>query len=88
VVVDAVTAAVYHVESRPSESGRCVLVDSPSGRDLVGKEWNVRTGVIEYGGAPAIVHAGVAYFSNFTDGRVYAVGVEKGSEPRALTPGK
>ncbi|KAJ7902799.1 Alpha/Beta hydrolase protein [Mycena olivaceomarginata] len=86
VVVDAVTAAVYHVESRPSESGRCVLVDSPSGRDLVGKEWNVRTGVIEYGGAPAIVHAGVAYFSNFTDGRVYAVGVEKGSEPRALTP--
>jgi hypothetical protein len=87
-VVDTVTAAVYHVESRPSESGRCVLVDSPSGRDLVGKEWNVRTGVIEYGGAPAIVHAGVAYFSNFTDGRVYAVGVEKGSEPRALTPGK
>ncbi|KAJ7262717.1 alpha/beta-hydrolase [Mycena haematopus] len=86
VVVDRVTTTTYHVESRPSESGRCVLVESHSGRDLVGKQWNVRTGVIEYGGAPAIVHAGVAYFSHFTDGRVYAVGVEEGSEPRAVTP--
>ncbi|KAJ7629481.1 alpha/beta-hydrolase [Mycena polygramma] len=86
VVVDPVTAMVYHVESRPSESGRCVLVDSRTGRDLVGKEWNVRTGVHEYGGAPAIVHAGVAYFSHFVDGRVYSVDVKEGSEPPAVTP--
>ncbi|KAF7328930.1 Peptidase-S9 domain-containing protein [Mycena venus] len=86
VVVDSVTGAVYHVESRPSESGRCVLVESHSGRDLVGKQWNVRTGVCEYGGSPAIVHARVAYFSHFTDGRVYAVNVEEDSEPRAVTP--
>jgi hypothetical protein len=88
VLVDPATATVYHVESRPSESGRCVLVDSRTGRDLVGKEWNVRTGVCEYGGSPAIVYAGVAYFSHFVDGRVYCVGVKEGSEPRAVTPGK
>ncbi|KAF7361348.1 Peptidase-S9 domain-containing protein [Mycena sanguinolenta] len=86
VVVDRATNITYHVESRPSESGRSVLVESHSGRDIVGKQWNVRTGVHEYGGGPAIVHAGVAYFSHFTDGRVYAVDVEKGSEPRAVTP--
>ncbi|KAJ6510522.1 Alpha/Beta hydrolase protein [Mycena sanguinolenta] len=86
VVVDRATNKTYHVESRPSESGRSVLVESHSGRDIVGKQWNVRTGVHEYGGAPAIVHAGVAYFSHFTDGRVYAVNVEQGSEPRAITP--
>ncbi|KAJ7186834.1 Alpha/Beta hydrolase protein [Mycena filopes] len=85
VLVDSVTGNIYHVESRPSESGRCVLVDSRTGRDLVGKEWNVRTGVQEYGGAPAIVHAGVAYFSNFSDGRLYSVNVEEGSEPQAIT---
>ncbi|KAJ7475116.1 Alpha/Beta hydrolase protein [Mycena galericulata] len=86
VVVDAVTAAVYHVESRPSEGGRCVLVESHSGRDLVGKEWNVRTGVMEYGGAAAIVHAGCAYFSHLPDGRVNSTDVTKGSVPRPVTP--
>ncbi|KAJ7736732.1 Alpha/Beta hydrolase protein [Mycena maculata] len=86
VVVDPVTAVVYHVESRPSEGGRCVLVESHTGRDLVGKEFNCRTGVMEYGGAAAIVHAGCAYFSNFADGRVYSVDIKMGSEPRPVTP--
>ncbi|KAJ7119572.1 alpha/beta-hydrolase [Mycena epipterygia] len=86
VLVDPVTDVVYHLESRPSESGRCVLVESHSGRDLVGPQWNVRTGVMEYGGAPAIVHAGVAYFSHFGDGRVYSVEVKQGSEPQPITP--
>ncbi|KAJ7641457.1 Alpha/Beta hydrolase protein [Roridomyces roridus] len=86
VLVDAATAAIYHVESRPSEAGRCVLVDSRTGRDLVGKAYNARSGVMEYGGAPAIVHSGCAYFSNFSDGRVYSVDVKEGSEPRPVTP--
>ncbi|KAJ7471903.1 Alpha/Beta hydrolase protein [Mycena latifolia] len=86
VVVDPVTTGIYHVESRPSESGRSVLVESGTGRDIVGKKWNVRTGVIEYGGAPAVVHAGVAYFSHFADGRVYSVDIKEGSEPRPVTP--
>ncbi|KAJ7675444.1 alpha/beta-hydrolase [Mycena rosella] len=86
VVVDALTDVVYHVESRPSESGRSVLVESHTGRDIVGQQWNVRTGVMEYGGAPAVVHGGVAYFSHFTDGRVYSVDVKEGSEPQPATP--
>ncbi|KAJ6632595.1 alpha/beta-hydrolase [Mycena sp. CBHHK59/15] len=86
ILVDAITSVVYHLESRPSEGGRCVLVESHTGRDLVGRNWNVRTAVMEYGGAPAVVHGGVAYFSNFEDGRVYAVDVKEGSEPHAVTP--
>ncbi|KAF7315663.1 Peptidase-S9 domain-containing protein [Mycena indigotica] len=73
VVVDSVAGKVYHIESRPSEGGRCVLVDSDASKDVVGKDLNVRTGVHEYGGAAAVVSAGVAYFSNIIDGRVYKV---------------
>ncbi|KAF8664837.1 hypothetical protein AX16_000678 [Volvariella volvacea WC 439] len=73
VLVDSVTSKVYHIENRPSERGRAVLVETESGRDVVGKEANVRTGVQEYGGAAAIVYDGRAYYSNYTDGRVYQI---------------
>ncbi|KAF8869748.1 Alpha/Beta hydrolase protein [Infundibulicybe gibba] len=33
VIVDAATSTVYHIESRPSEAGRNVLVHTTSGRD-------------------------------------------------------
>ncbi|KAJ7074651.1 Alpha/Beta hydrolase protein [Mycena amicta] len=85
VVVDSAAGKVYHLETRPSEGGRSVLVDSESGKDVAGKPWNVRTGVHEYGGAPAVVHAGVAYFSNVVDGRVYKVECH-GGEPVPVTP--
>ncbi|KAF8882982.1 Alpha/Beta hydrolase protein [Infundibulicybe gibba] len=84
VIVDAATSTVYHIESRPSEAGRDVLVHTASGRDIVGPGWNVRTGVQEYGGAAA-VHAGTAYFSHYKDGRLYAVNAG-GGEPQAVTP--
>ena len=41
----------------------------------------------EYGGGAAIAYGGVVYFSNFGDLKVYAVDVEKGGEPVAVTPG-
>lgn len=88
VLVDAIANIIYHVESRPSEGGRGVLVESATGRDIIGREWNVRTGVMEYGGSPAMVHDGVAYFSNFSDGGLYLVDVKEGSEPRRGTPGR
>lgn len=47
VVVDPVTSKVYHLESRPSEGGRVVLVRTEDGVDIVGKEYNIRTGVQE-----------------------------------------
>ncbi|KAF9552486.1 alpha/beta-hydrolase [Agrocybe pediades] len=86
-IVDPATSEVYHLESRPSEKGRNVLVHTGSNRDVVGPKWNVRTSVHEYGGAPAIVNNGVAYFSNMEDGRIYRVRVEENApEPEALTP--
>jgi hypothetical protein len=64
-----------------------VLVNTKTGQDVtVGKDWNVRTGVHEYGGAPAIVHNGITYFSHYGDGRIYQV--KEGGEPEAVTPGE
>ena len=83
--MDRVTSQVYHVEGRPSEGGRSVLVHTESGSDVVGPTWNVRTTVHEYGGTPALVHNGVVYFSHLVDGRVYRV--VDGKEPEAVTPG-
>ena len=47
IFVDPVTSTVYHIEKRPSESGRDVIVKTEQGTDVVGKEFNCRTGVIE-----------------------------------------
>ncbi|PPQ68180.1 hypothetical protein CVT24_005066 [Panaeolus cyanescens] len=85
ILVDSVTSEIYHLESRPSEKGRNVVVHTSTDTDVVGQNWNVRTMVQEYGGAPATVHDGILYFSNLTDGRVYRVSV-KGGEPEAITP--
>ncbi|PPQ74706.1 hypothetical protein CVT26_007557 [Gymnopilus dilepis] len=86
VIVDRATSEVYHLESRPSEKGRVVLVHTASNRDIVGPGWNVRTGVHEYGGAAAIVHNGIAYFSHMADGRVYRVRLQDENEPEPITP--
>ncbi|KAF8829930.1 hypothetical protein HHX47_DHR2000250 [Lentinula edodes] len=87
VIVDPVTSIIYHLESRPAEKGRCVLVESETGREIVGKDVNVRTGVHEYGSASAIVHDGIAYYSNIIDNRVYKVNVKDGSPAEPITPG-
>ena len=86
VVVDRVTSEVYHIESRPSEAGRGVLVHTASRQDIVGVGWNVRTAVQEYGGGEATVHNNIAYFSNLSDGCVYQVKI--GGQPECVTPGK
>ncbi|KDQ57917.1 hypothetical protein JAAARDRAFT_34728 [Jaapia argillacea MUCL 33604] len=84
VLVDPVSSTVYHLEDRPSEGGRSVVVNTKSAKDLFGPEWDVRSGVQEYGGAASIVHGGVLYFSHFADNRVYAV--KEGSQPEPITP--
>ncbi|KAJ8469953.1 hypothetical protein ONZ45_g16717 [Pleurotus djamor] len=88
-IVDPTFNTIYHVESRPSEGGRSFLVRSETGEDIVvGTDFNVRTGVHEYGGAAAIVYDGIAYFSNYTDARVYMVSAvgPVPSSPEAVTP--
>ncbi|KAJ3842541.1 Alpha/Beta hydrolase protein [Lentinula raphanica] len=86
VIIDAATTKIYHLEGRPSEKGRCVLVESETGREIVGKDVNVRTGVHEYGSGSAIVHDGIAYYSNISDNRVHKVSVKEGSQAEPITP--
>jgi dipeptidyl aminopeptidase/acylaminoacyl peptidase len=78
---------VYWIEGRPAEAGRNVIVRrTPDGRaaDVTPPSFNVRTRVHEYGGAAFAVRAGVVYFSNFADQRLY--GHRPGEPPRAVTP--
>jgi dipeptidyl aminopeptidase/acylaminoacyl peptidase len=77
---------IYWIESRPSESGRSVIVRrTPDGKisDVTPAGFNSRTTVHEYGGGSFIVDAGVVYFSNFADQRIYVH--RPGSEPKPLT---
>src|SRR5258706_12721982 len=65
---------ILYPEMRPAEKGRSVLVRSRRGApiaDVTPAGFNVRTRVHEYGGGDYLVHAGVVYFSNFEDQRVY-----------------
>ena len=85
VLFDPVTRKIYHIEGRPSEGGRNVIVDTIANREVFGPDWDATTAVHEYGRGAAIVHDGTIYFSH-SDGRVYSF--KNGSEPRAVTPGE
>ncbi|KAF8589761.1 alpha/beta-hydrolase [Ramaria rubella] len=84
IVIDDVANDAYYIERRPSEGGRSVLVNFKDHADVVGKEFNVRTSVHEYGGLAATACCGVVYFSNFKDSRVYRT--EIGKTPEPVTP--
>lgn len=86
VLVDRISSKVYHIEKRPSEGGRNVVVDTARTRDVFGAGWNARSGVHEYGGAAALVHDDIVYFSHYTDGRIYKVNGNHPPEP--VTPGE
>lgn len=79
---------IYWNEGRPQESGRRVIVKwSPSGEtvEVNPAPFNARTRVHEYGGAPYAVVDGVAFYSNFSDQRVYRQR-EPGEAPKPITP--
>ncbi len=66
---------IYWLESRPQEAGRSAIVcRTADGRitDITPPEYNVRNRVHEYGGAPYTVMGGQVYFSNSSDGCLYA----------------
>ena len=88
VIVDRITSEVYHIESRPSEAGRNVLIHTASKKEIFGADYNVRSGVQEYGGAAAIVHNNIAYFSNLNDGCVYRVEAGGHTNLKRVSPGK
>jgi hypothetical protein len=43
VIVDPGTGKIYHMERRPAEAGRTVLVDTRTGKDVVPKDFNARS---------------------------------------------
>ncbi|KAH8922300.1 alpha/beta-hydrolase [Atractiella rhizophila] len=63
---------VYHLQSRPEEGGRAVIVHTSSKTDVVPKGWNIRTRVHEYGGGSWKIEDGRAIFTTF-EGGVYEV---------------
>ncbi|KAJ7135953.1 Alpha/Beta hydrolase protein [Mycena epipterygia] len=85
VLVDSVTSDIYYIEKRPDEDGRNVIVGLADGLDIFGRDWNARTAVQEYGGAPAIVHDNIILFSNFDDGQVYQVNLVQRTSPTPIT---
>jgi dipeptidyl aminopeptidase/acylaminoacyl peptidase len=72
--------ALYWLELRPKEGGRYALCALKGGRavDVLGKEFNVRTRVHEYGGGSYAASDGTVWFTNFGDQRLYA---KKGNAP-------
>ncbi|KAF8433707.1 Alpha/Beta hydrolase protein [Boletus edulis BED1] len=92
VLVDPITKTIYHLEERPDDNGRCVIVDTTAKKDVLPSPYSARTFVQEYGGAPAIVYNNIIYFSNDTgnasnrDNKIYALDLTDGSLPKAITP--
>lgn len=68
-------ADVYWLEGRPENAGRQTLVRLCAGaetpEDLTPPETNVRDRVHEYGGGAYLVDRGVAWYSDFADGRLH-----------------
>ncbi|KAA1473824.1 alpha/beta-hydrolase [Dentipellis sp. KUC8613] len=85
VLVDPITHTIYHLDKRPAERGRTVIVDTLARRDVFGADWDAATRVQEYGGGAAVAHGGVLYFSHRPDGRVYRVSAD-GGVPEPVTP--
>ena len=80
---------VYWVESRPDEAGRCAAMRRAAGgavSEVTTPAFNARTRLHEYGGGALAVSNGVAYFSNFSDQRLYRRPVEGSQAPTAITP--
>jgi len=78
---------IYWNETRPTEGGRNVIVRrSADGAttDITPPGFNARTTVHEYGDGAYTVDAGVVYFSNFADQRLYRQ--EMDMSPQPITP--
>ena len=65
---------IYWLEMRPKEAGRNVIIRRTADgvcTDVNQSPFNARTRVHEYGGGDYVVSQGIAYFSNFSDQRLY-----------------
>nr|XP_023917799.1 acylamino-acid-releasing enzyme isoform X1 [Quercus suber] len=89
--VDSLGRLIW-LESRPTESGRSVLVREAEKAgeepvDITPKEFGVRTLAQEYGGGAFRVFGDTVVFSNYKDQRLYKQSLDsKGSSPVPVTP--
>ncbi|KAM1289500.1 hypothetical protein ACFX2I_016754 [Malus domestica] len=89
--VDSLGRLIW-LESRPSESGRAVLVREPERPedepvDITPKDYAVRTVAQEYGGGAFSVSGDTIVFCNYKDQRLYKQSLSsKDSAPTPLTP--
>ncbi|KAK9270192.1 hypothetical protein L1049_025768 [Liquidambar formosana] len=83
---------LFWVESRPTESGRAVLVKEPEKpgdepTDITPKEFAVRTVAQEYGGGAFTISGETVIFSNYKDQRLYKQSIISGdSLPVPISP--
>lgn len=80
---------LYWVESRPDEQGRYAAMRYSAAGELsevTTSDFSARTLVHEYGGGSLAVSDGDAYFSNFSDQRLYRRPVDGSEDPAPLTP--
>lgn len=94
VLVDPITNVVYHLEERPKDHGRCVIVNTCAKKDVLPSPYSAKDSVHDYGGAPAIVYDGIIYFSNDSgdvskpDNSIYAINLKENPVVvRRVTPG-
>jgi dipeptidyl aminopeptidase/acylaminoacyl peptidase len=83
----SVNGRLYWTETVPAEGGAFALfgMDGSAAASRVSPQGtNVRTRVHEYGGAPYVVVGDTAYYSQFTDQRLYAL--KPGGSAVPLTP--
>ncbi|MGH2538118.1 MAG: S9 family peptidase [Candidatus Promineifilaceae bacterium] len=78
----------YWLEGRPAEGGRSVIVRRRADghlEDVLPAPYSARSRVHEYGGGAYTLAAGIVYFVNFDDQRVYRL--EPGEAPEPISPG-
>ncbi|KAF8121783.1 alpha beta-hydrolase [Boletus edulis] len=85
--VDPTNNKIYHIEARPQDNARYVIVDTIAGQDIIPSPYSARTSIQEYGGAAAIAYGGTVYFSNSADNRVYSIKATT-ETPEPVTPDK
>ncbi|CAI9289631.1 unnamed protein product [Lactuca saligna] len=81
---------LFWLESRPTESGRSVIVrggsDEDEASDITPIDFSVRTVAQDYGGGDFSVSGDTVIFSNYKDQRLYKQSTRSPSPPVALTP--
>lgn len=69
------TDALYYIERRPQEGGRCVIIKASDGKsvDILPAPYSARSRAHEYGGGCYCIHETSVYFINDSDQDIYLI---------------